>query len=155
MIFISWGDIRLNLLFENGFCRCHGRLSPIHSSNGDIARVTDELECIYQRIGVWLAVKKGERPLFPNFGCCIWSFVNRPLTMSNLKQLKGLLQSELEELFPEYIVSNLRVTVPERNTTSVSAQIGAYPVEFLGNPATLNQLESQLARALKDLGMTR
>ena len=106
-----------------------------------------------QRIGVWLAVKKGERPLYPQFGCCIWQYVNRPLTVSILKELKGLIQSELQELFPEYTVSNLRVTVPERNTINISAQIGSYPVEFLGNAATLNMLNSQLNAALKDLGM--
>jgi hypothetical protein len=50
-------------------------------------------------------------------------------------------------------VSNVRVQVPERNTVKVEAAIGNYPVEFLGNAATLNKLNSKLNAALKDLGM--
>jgi phage baseplate assembly protein W len=106
-----------------------------------------------QRIAIWLAVKKGERPLHPNFGCCIRSYINKPLTMSLVKELKGRIQSELEELFPEYTVSNLRITVPERNTINIKAIIGSYPVEFLGNPASLNELNTRLNEALRDLGM--
>jgi len=58
------------MVFDNGNCRCHGQLSPVHSSNGDIARVTplvskegdiDYTDCIMQRLGIWLAVRKGER----------------------------------------------------------------------------------------------
>jgi phage baseplate assembly protein W len=138
---------------DDGVCRCHGKWSPKRTSNGDIARVTDPQKCIMQRIEVWLAVKKGERPLFPDFGCCIRSYMNKPLTMSILKALKGEIQAELEELFPEYAVSNLRVTVPARNEIDIKVNIGAYPVEFLGTAATLNELNSRLNEALKDLGM--
>ena len=141
------------MVFDNGFCRCHGQLSPKRTASGDIARVTTELDCIYQRLGIWLAVKKGERPLHPNFGCCIWQYINEPMTYSILQALKGQIERELKELFPEYKISNLRVTVPERNAVSISAVIGIYPVEFLGNAATLNKLSSQLNRALRDLGM--
>jgi phage baseplate assembly protein W len=102
---------------------------------------------------IWLAVKKGERPLHPEFGCCIRSFINQPMTISILKDLKGQIQAELEELFPEYEVSNLRVTVPARNEVSIKANIGAYPVEFVGNAASLNELNTMLNRALSDLGM--
>ena len=49
--------------------------------------------------------------------------------------------------------SNVRLTVPERNTIKVEAVIGNYPVEFLGNAPTLNKLNSQLNAALMDLGM--
>jgi hypothetical protein len=75
------------------------------------------------------------------------------MTVSILKSLKGEIQAELEELFPEYTVSNLRVTVPARNEISIKANIGAYPVDFLGNAAILNELNMVLNRALKDLGM--
>ncbi|MDD1736965.1 MAG: hypothetical protein LUQ21_05880, partial [Methanothrix sp.] len=74
-------------------------------------------------------------------------------TMSKLKDLKGQIEYELQELFPEYTISNVRVTVPERNTINVEAQMGNYSVKFLGNAATLNKLRSQLNAALKDLGM--
>lgn len=150
---ISFGDVRLNMLFDNGFCRCHGALSLTRTANGDIARVTNPLECIYQRIGVWLGTKKGERPLHPRFGCCIRDYINEPLTQSRLLDLKGQIEYELKELFPEYTVSNVRVQVPERNTIKVEAVIGNSSVEFLGNAATLNKLNSQLNAALKDLGM--
>jgi hypothetical protein len=73
--------------------------------------------------------------------------------MSKLKDLKGQIEYELQELFPEYIISNVRVTVPERNTINVEAQMGTYSVKLLGNAATLNKLRSQLNAALKDLGM--
>jgi len=138
---------------EDGICRCHGLWSPVRTANGDIARVTQEHECVLQRIMIWLAVKKGERPLHPEFGCCIRSFINQPMTISILKDLKGQIQAELEELFPEYEVSNLRVTVPARNEVSIKANIGAYPVEFVGNAASLNELNTMLNRALSDLGM--
>jgi phage baseplate assembly protein W len=150
---ISFGDVRLNMLFDNGFCRCHGALSPTRTANGDIARVTNPLECIYQRIGIWLGTKKGERPLHPLFGCCIRDYINERLTQSRLLDLKGQIEYELQELFPEYTVSNVRVLVPERNTIKVDAVVGNSPVEFLGNAATLNKLNSQLNAALKDLGM--
>ena len=150
---MTFGDVRLNMLFDNGFCRCHGVLSPMRTANGGTARVTVPLECIYQRIGVWLGTKKGERPLHPRFGCCIRDFMNEPLTMSKLKDLKGQIEYELHELFPEYTISNVRVTVPERNTIKVEAVIGNYPVEFLGNAPTLNKLRSQLNSAMRDLGM--
>lgn len=150
---ISFGDVRLNMLFDNGFCRCHGVLSPMRTASGDIARVTNPQECIYQRIGIWLGTKKGERPLHPRFGCCIRDYINEPLTQSRLLDLKGQIEYELHELFPEYTVSNVRVQVPERNTIKVEAVIGNSHVEFLGNAATLNKLNSQLNAALEDLGM--
>ena len=78
---------------------------------------------------------------------------NESLTMSTLKALRGQVESELQELFPEYVISNVRLFVPERNTVKVEAIIGNYPVQFLGNAATLNKLNSQLNAALKDLGM--
>lgn len=81
--------------------------------------------------------------------------MHQPLTYAKLQVLKGQLQKELSELFPEYAVSNLRVTVPERNSIEVRANIGNQGVQFLGNPATLNALQSQLRRALTDLGMIR
>jgi hypothetical protein len=43
--------------------------------------------------------------------------------------------------------------VPARNEISIKANIGAYPVDFLGNAAILNELNTMLNRALKDLGM--
>ncbi len=150
---MAFGDVKMNLLFDNGACRCHGLLSPQRTASGDVARVTKEQECIMQRIGIWLACKKGERPIHSEFGCCIRSYMNKPLTMSILKELKGQIQAELEELFPEYTVSNLRIDVPERNSISIKVNIGAYPVDFLGNAATLNELNSRLNAALADLGM--
>jgi phage baseplate assembly protein W len=119
-----------------------------------MARVTKPIDCIYQRIGIWLATAKGERPLHPNFGCCLRDVMNETLTISRLKALKGQIESELQEIFPEYTISNVRVTVPERNTIQCEAQIGTYSVEFLGNPAELNRLRSQLNSALRDLGMS-
>lgn len=150
---MSFGDVRLNMLFDNGFCRCHGMLSPTRTAYGDIGRVTDPVSCIYQRIGIWLATKKGERPINPTFGCCIRDYINEPMTMSKLKELRGQVEYELGELFPEYTISNIRVTVPERDTINIEGQIGSYPVEFLGNSATINALKTSLNSALRDLGM--
>ena len=85
---MAFGDVKMNSeINEAGECRCHGLWSPMRTANGGIARVTEEHECILQRIKVWLAVKKGERPLFPNFGCCIRSYINKPLTMAIVKEL--------------------------------------------------------------------
>lgn len=160
-----FGDIQLNMTFDNGTCRCHGQLSPNRTSSGDIARVTpitdkegntDYTDCIMQRLGIWLAVRKGERPLFPNFGCCISDYINEPLTYSKLLDLKGQIERELKrDVFPEdtFTVSNVKVEVPARNEVKVSVNVGNYAVEFLGNAATLSRLESQLSRALSDLGM--
>ncbi len=151
---MPFGDVKLNMLFDNGYCRCHGLMDLLRTANGDIARVTKPLECIFQRIGVWLACKKGERPLYPNFGCCIRDYMNEPLTMSKLKELKGQVESELKEIFPEFTVSNVRIQVPERNTIQVEAKIGDFEIEFQGNEATINKLRSQLNNALRDLGMS-
>lgn len=151
---MAFGDIKTNAYVnEDGICRCHGLWSPLKTPWGDIARVTDERECIMQRIEVWLAVKKGERPLFPNFGCCIRSYINQPMTRAKLAELRGQIRAELQEIFPEYEISNLRVTVPERNTISIKVNIGNIPIEFLGNEASLYELNERLNSALKDLGM--
>lgn len=151
---MAFGDVKMNTeIYQDGLCRCHGLWSPVRTPNGDIARVTKERECILQRIMVWLSVKKGERPLFPNFGCCIRSYINKPLSVAVLKELKGQIQSELEELFPEYQVQNLRITVPERNAIRIEAYVGTVAVDFLGTAATLNELNTRLNSALSDLGM--
>jgi len=151
---MPFGDIRTNMQFDNGFCRCHGLWDLARTLNGDIARVTDPLECIYQRIAVWLATKKGERPIHPNFGCCIRDYMNEPLTMSKLKELKGQVEYELQEIFPEFTVSQVRIQVPERNTIQVEARVGNFDIQFQGNEASLNKLRSQLNSALRDLGMS-
>ncbi len=148
-----FGDFKTNMQFDNGFCRCHGIFDLTRTTSGDIARVTDPLYSIYQRIGIWLACKKGERPLHPHFGCCIRDYMNEPLTISKLKDLKGQVEYELQEVFPEFKVSNVRIQVPERNTIQVEARIGNVDVQFLGNEATINKLHSQLKNALRDLGM--
>lgn len=151
---MAFGDIKINMMVgEDGLCRCHGLLSPQRTTTGDIARVTKEIDCMKQRIAIWLACKKGERPLHPEFGCCIRSYMNMPLTISVLKDLKGQIQHELEEIFPEYKISNLRITVPERNAIDIKVYVGAYSIEFLGNAASLNELNTQLNSALRDLGM--
>ena len=167
MLNMLFGDIQLNMTFDNGTCRCHGQLSPNRTSSGDIARVTpitdkegntDYTDCIMQRLGIWLAVKKGERPLFPNFGCCIRDYINEPMTYSKLLDLQGQVERELRnDVFPEkeFTVSNVRVEPIARGEIRVSANVGNYAVEFLGNAAAINSLESQLARALSDLGMTK
>ena len=43
--------------------------------------------------------------------------------------------------------------MPARNEVSIKANIGAYPVEFVGNAASLNELNTMLNRALSVLGM--
>ncbi len=152
---MPFGDVKTNGVFDNGFCRCHGLWDLMRTAYGDIARVTDPQECIYQRIQVWLACKKGERPLHPNFGCCIRDYMNEPLTISLLKELKGKVEYELQhDVVPELTVSNVRIQVPERNTIQVEARIGNYDIKFQGNEATLNKLRSQLNSALRDLGMS-
>lgn len=152
---MPFGDVKLNLTFDDGFCRCHGLLSPVRTSHGDIARVVDPVECIYQRIGIWLATKKGERPIHPEFGCCIWEYINEPLTVAVLKELRGRVEAELQEIFPEYNVRNVTVTVVEKNTIEIRAYVGDAEVKFLGNEATLSKLNAQLREALKDLKMIK
>lgn len=153
---MPFGDVWMSTeVDEQGVCRCHGRWSPRRTANGDIARVTDPRKCIEQRIAVWLACKKGERPLHPYFGCCIRSYINKPLTMAILKELKGQIQADLESLFPEYVVSNLRVIPIARNEISVEVYIGSYHIEFLGTEASLNELRTRLNAAIGDLGMSR
>jgi hypothetical protein len=79
--------------------------------------------------------------------------MHRHKNLAKSKDLKGQIEYELQELFPEYTISNVRVTVPERNTIKVEGVIGNYPVEFLGNAPTQNKLNSQLNAALMDLRM--
>jgi len=165
---MPWGDVWLNAHLDNdGICRCHGRLSPGHSPNGDIERVTpikqkdgttDYSKCIEQRVVVWLACRKGERPIHPKFGCCIRDFYDEPLTGSRLIDLKGALERELsKDVFPEkeFKVSGVRVNSPARNVVKCEATVGNYDVEFTTDPAILAALQSQLSRALIDLGMKK
>lgn len=150
---MAFGDIKLNMVFDNGSCRCHGQLSPVRTISGDVARVTDPLECIYQRLGIWLATKKGERPLHPEAGCCIREYYNAPLTGSKLLDLEGEITAELIDIFPEYDVQSVDVTSPDRNTVKITATIGESDVEFLVNPGEISRLEAQFSRVLSDLGM--
>jgi phage baseplate assembly protein W len=149
-----FGDIALNFLVdETGICRCHGQLSPIRSSSGDIARITDELQCIQQRIAIWKATKKGERPLRPRFGCCIRDYIHEPLTGSRLLDLKADLQRDLSSLFPEMTVKVLKVESWERNSVNIETMIGNYEIEIPANAEELAKLDSMLQRALSDLNM--
>ena len=50
------------------------------TANEDIARVANQ---IYQRIGIWLGIKKSERLLHPPFSCCIRDYINEPLTIAS------------------------------------------------------------------------
>lgn len=100
-----------------------------------------------------MATKKGERPLHPEAGCCIREYFNKPLTYSNMLDLEGEITSELKDIFPEYTVARVSVGVEDRNTVKITAMIGDSAIEFLGNPGELSRLETQLSRALSDLGM--
>jgi phage baseplate assembly protein W len=151
---MAFGDIRVNMLVdEDGMCRCHGLLSPIHSSNGDIDRVTEELECILQRIAIWKATKKGERPLSPHFGCCVRSYFNEPLTGSRLLDLRADCERDLKDLFPDFPVRNVMVNSFERNSVTISATVASYNLTIPSDATELSKLSAQLHQTLKSLGM--
>lgn len=154
MIFLGFGDVKLNnYVDEDGIDRCHGLLSPVHSSNGDIARVTDPLECIHQRIFLWKAIKKGEMPLSPNVGCCVRDYINEPLTATNLLNLKKDIAKDFANVFPEYKVEVKRVWSDTRNEVKIESQIGDFEVDLTCNSEELDRLHTILQIALEQLGM--
>jgi phage baseplate assembly protein W len=113
----------------------------------------DYSSCIQQRIAVWLATKKGERPIHPHFGCCIRDYMHTPLTIALVKEIRGKVERELKELFPETSVSMVKVEVPERNTIKVSAVVGDTSVTVTADGETLTKLNTQLRAAMRSLGM--
>lgn len=151
---MPFGDTRLNMEFdEEGYNKCHGTGSPVHSSNGDTARVTDPLECIHQRIGIWKATKKGERPMNGRLGCCIRDYINEPLTGSRMLDLQRDVENELKELIPEYPVANVKVWSDERNKVSISSFIGQFEVNFSASAVELDELHRNLVNSMKGLRM--
>ncbi len=153
---MPFGDTAINFLVdEEGLCRCHGLLSPIHSSNGDVARVTDELKCIQQRIAMWKATRKGQRPLSSWFGCCIRDYINEPLTAGKLRDLRADIEKELKWLFEDegFEVKNVKVESWERNTVNITAMIGNYSMEIPASSNELFRLNSQMRQAMQDLGI--
>lgn len=139
--------------FDNGRCRCHGRLSPRRTPNGDVALITDELECIMQRVAVWYGTERGERPLCPTAGCCIREFFNKPMTRSNLLDLKAELKVELQDVFPEFDLIEVELEPLSRSEVKIYVNIGNYDIEFIGNPGDVNVAQRALRQALRDLGM--
>lgn len=153
---LFFGDVRLNMLVDvDGYNKCHGQLSPTHSSNGDIDRVTEIIDCMNQRVAIWKATKKGERPLHPNFGCCIRDYLNEPLTGSRLLDLKSDVQIELSALFPEFNVKVTQVTSSARNQVDIESTIGNFDIVIPANAGELQALNNSLNQALSDLRMVR
>lgn len=141
---MDWGE---------GKCRCHGRLSPRRTTNGDVAVITDELACIMQRVAIWMATERGERPLHPEAGCCVRDYFHKPMTATNLLDLKAQIKSELSEVFPEFSMIDVEVEALSRDDVKITSNIGDYEIEILGNPGEINTLQSQLSRVMRDLGM--
>lgn len=150
---MSFGDIALNMDWGDGLCRCHGRLSPRRTTNGDVAVITDELQCIMQRVGIWMATERGERPLHPDAGCCVRDFFHARMTSANLLDLKAQIKAELAEVFPEFSLIDVEVEALSRTEVKITSNIGNYEIEIMGNPGEINTLRSQLSRVMSDLGM--
>lgn len=150
---MAFGDIALNMDWGDGRCRCHGKLSPRRTLNGDVAVITNELQCILQRVAVWLATERGERPLHPDAGCCVRDFFHMPMTNSNLLDLKAQIKSELADVFPEFSKIDVEVEALSRSDVKITSNIGNYDIEIIGNPGEISTLQSQLARVMRDLGM--
>jgi hypothetical protein len=152
---MGFGDIKLNLDFDLGVCRCHGRLSPVRTPNGDVAKVLHTEECLLQRLGIWLALSKGERPLFPYTGCCIREYVNKPLTKSNLYDLRANLYRELSDVFPELEIKKVEVTPIDRYSIQINAIIGDVDIVLAVSGQDLSVLQRALNKVMSDLHMTK
>jgi len=148
---MAFGDIALNMDWDEGLCRCHGRLSPRRTTNGDVAVITDELQCIMQRIAIWMATERGERPLHPDAGCCIRDFFNATMTSANLLDLKAQLRAELADVFPEFRMIEVEVRPLSRNEVQIKANIGNFDIEIIGNPGEVRSLQSHLNQVMQEL----
>lgn len=152
VILMAFGDIALNwMVDEMGMNRCHGMLSPSRTPSGDIAHVTDPEMCIFQRIAVWKATKKGERQFNGNIGCCIRDYINEPLTQSRLLALQKDVERELKQVFPEMDVVVSRVRSDYRNQVTIETTIGNFDLEISSNSEELDRMHTDLQRALSDL----
>jgi hypothetical protein len=79
--------------------------------------------------------------------------MHTPLTIALVKEIRGKVERELKELFPETSVSMVKVEVPERNTIKVSAVVGDTSVTVTADGETLTKLNTQLRAAMRSLGM--
>jgi len=152
---MPFGDIKLNLDFDLGVCRCHGRLSPVRMPNGDVAKVTDKEECILQRLGIWLALSKGERPLFPHTGCCIREYINKPMTRSNMYDLRASLYRELSDVFPELEVKRVEVFPLDRYSIQINAIVGDTNLVLVVNNQSMAGLQKALEKVMSDLNIVK
>jgi len=163
---MAFGDIALNNeVDEEGYNRCHGVYSPARTPPGDIARLvvtavpgTPEYEaqvrkCIYQRIAIWKATKKGERQFNGRLGCCIRDYFNTPLTATRLIDLRDDVEKELKQIFPEFNVVNVRVRSDARNSVTIESVIGNFDIVFSSNPSELEENHDQMSRAMKGLNV--
>lgn len=138
---------------ELGYNRCHGSASLTRTSYGDIARVTDPLRCIYQRIGIWKGTKKGERQFSGRIGCCIRDYVNEPLTANALINLRDEVEYELKQVFPELPVVVSRVRSDGRNEVTIETTIGNFEIDVQSNSAELETMHDNVSRMLKGLNI--
>ena len=77
-------------------------------------------EAIKANLINWFLTNKGERPLNPNFGGNLRSFIFQQITQDTLEFLEEDIQSQLGLYFPSVIIKNLEIsTQTDRNIINV------------------------------------
>jgi len=152
---MPFGDMRFNgKIFETGICRCHGWGDLVLNSQGDIDVVTDEEECITQRIIIWMGTHKGER-LDPTIGCVIHDYMHKPITSQNMKHLRSDALYQLQSIFPDYDVKiDLVINQDEdqRNKVTMYAWIGKFEVSLRVDKEGFKELYEQVRTTLREMG---
>ncbi|HOK59165.1 MAG TPA: hypothetical protein PK659_10425 [Methanothrix sp.] len=126
-------------IFDTGECRCHGALDIALNSSGAMQITAGPSECVRQRILMWLATKKGER-YDPRLGCCLHSYLHKPITKQAFVEIESAVREELKLLFPDVPSVGVKVWRVDRNTLGMRIDVNKESVTVSVDRTTLEVL---------------
>ncbi|MFA5452382.1 MAG: hypothetical protein WC248_02260 [Candidatus Methanomethylophilaceae archaeon] len=103
------GDLLTNFSLRGGLYRCHSMWDLVTTITGDLALTKDEAENNRQRLLMWLALPKGERPDSPSLGCCLHDYFHAKIDGATIRRLRLDVSSDLKSVFPDLDIKNTSV----------------------------------------------
>lgn len=82
----------------------------------------------------WFLTNRGERPLNPNYGSNLQSYIFEQIVQDNLDNLKADVQLQLNQQFPEIIVNKLDIiSNPDYNSVNIQIYYQVINTTISGN----------------------
>jgi hypothetical protein len=145
------GDLLSNFNLSGGQIGCHSAWDLVTTVTGDIALTRDLAENNRQRLLLWLATPKGERP-DPSLGCCIHDYFHQKITKDLPRRLSLDMRADLLSVFPTLNIKNINVTAVTplsggNREIECDISLGDDSLQFLANFEALdatNEIINQL-----------